>query len=78
MLEQEEEVATAYPTHDELMGAVRTKKAVLKVNRLNHRQFVMAGVRYFCGWSSENKRGSDSVVGWITYDAVPVKRYSTK
>ena len=49
------------PTHDELVewGALR------KVSRINHREFVHDGVRYFVGWSSGRHKGDFS--GWITY-----------
>lgn len=41
------------PTHEELERDCRDGKAVLSVNRINHREFVKAGIRYFVGYSSE-------------------------
>lgn len=38
--------------------------ATLPVNRINHREFVYDGNRYFCGWNSDSKNGW---IGWIVY-----------
>ena len=40
------------PTHKELLAAYHNKLATLPINGINHREFVMDGVRYFCGFNS--------------------------
>lgn len=64
------------PTHDDLINAYQTGKATLEVDHINHREFVMNGNRYFCGYSSQQdstytpKTADDSeykVQGWLTY-----------
>jgi hypothetical protein len=71
------------PTHDKLIEDVRNHKAVLDVNRVNHREFVKDGVRYFVAWSSErdpNYKRDESdwrspeyqVLGWCTYKSEKV------
>lgn len=66
------------PTHEELERDCRDGKAVLSVNRINHREFVKAGIRYFVGYSSERDPNytpekpfdpAYQVKGWKVYKA---------
>jgi hypothetical protein len=55
--------------HDKLLEL----KARLVINQVNHREFVLNGMRYYCGWSSKKIPDSGDgntpykVEGWLTY-----------
>ena len=54
------------PTYDELERDYQSGLATLPVDKINHREFVRDGIRYFCGWSSAKKSTND-VQGWLVY-----------
>ncbi len=62
-------------TYQDLETAYRAGRATLPVDHINHREFVLDGVRYFAGYSSEGVTRYDpdygcnvrDVRGWIVY-----------
>lgn len=70
-------------THNELIKRYQNGEAKLAVNHINHREFVMGGTRYFCGYSSQRdstykpQTWTDpeyKVQGWITYKTEAVNQ----
>ena len=55
------------PNINELLDLVDKGEAQMVVNRVNHREFVSNGKRYFLGWQSASKQYNCDR-GWFTYD----------
>jgi hypothetical protein len=58
------------PSYAVLERAYRAQHATLPVNRINHREFVVGGIRYLCGYDSRVSAGHPEP-DWVVYDAVP-------
>ena len=58
------------PTYEDLIEAYHCGAATLPVDRFNHREFVMQGVRYFCGFDSKKRIGWPEP-RWFTYKSEP-------
>lgn len=56
-----------HPTYEQLEDAHRAHRATLSVDKMNHREFIQDGFRYFCGWSSQTPVGGE-VTGWLVYN----------
>ena len=50
------------PSYETLEQAYREKRAAIPVDRANHREFVLDGLRYFCCWDSRRES-----MGWHVY-----------
>ena len=62
---------TPLHTHEELVLAFRNGTAQLVVDRIHHEEYVLGGVRYFCGWQSRSERLGVDVASWFVYKAEP-------
>jgi hypothetical protein len=60
------------PDINELMAS----KAKMVVDKINHREFVLNGTRYFVLWDSKASKSNNSVVGWVTYKSEPENKVS--
>lgn len=55
------------PTMNELLSLFSKGEAKLEINRVNHKEFVWNGNRYFVGWQSGSQQ-YNCERGWMTYD----------
>ena len=70
-----------YPTFEELQLAFRNKEASRPITHSNHCEFVLDGIRYYCGYASPRKNyndGTTSKGGWVTYKYSIEKEYPNK